>query len=253
MMDAEVQISKLSAKAFGSQWAPNQFLLDYGPGLTRMPDTAEFDFRYEASGVRIELKAARLTRTGVFVFQYIRPDCFDLCVCLGWQTASYCYWIFDAAKIRPLLASQHRGMDTFQLRIHPESEPFCRSAIPPGRLRVELDRKASAAARHRNLVRLDLSLATVKGWRSVAASISRKMKQCGLTDWQFVLRPLRKEMDEPELLPYPQFFELERRVELQVHPEPVIGSHNIGAMAEGLFDFLIGYLDQDEPDGNDAV
>ena len=252
-MDAEVQVSRLSAKAFGSQWAPNQFLSDYGPGLTRMPDTAEFDFRHEASGIRIELKAARLTRTGIFVFQYIRPDCFDLCVCLGWQVTSYCYWIFDAVKIRPLLASQHRGMDTFQLRIRPESEPFRRFAVPPDRLRVELDRKASAAARCRHLVRLDPGLATVEGWRSVAASISRNMRQCGLTDWQFVLRPLREEMDEPELLPYPEFFEHERRVELQVHPKPVIGSYNVGVMADILFDFLIGYLDQNEPDGNDAV
>jgi hypothetical protein len=53
-------------------------------------------------------------------------------------------------------------------------------------------------------------------------------------------------MDEPDLLPYPEFFEAERRVELQVHPEPVVGASGVRVTAGSLFDFLIGYLDRDE-------
>lgn len=75
-------------------------------------------------------------------------------------------------------------------------------------------------------------------------------KTCGLPR---CLRPLREEMDEPELLPYPEFFVVERRVELQVRPEPVIGSHGVRVRAGSLFDFLIGYLDQDEPDSDHAI
>jgi hypothetical protein len=86
-----------------------------------------------------------------------------------------------------------------------------------------------------------------------ASSISRQLKQCGLSDWQFVLRPLREQMNEPELLPYPEFFEAERRVELQVHQEPVIGAYQVRVTAAILFDFLIGYLDRDGANGEDAV
>src|SRR5215470_1402181 len=159
-----------------------------------MPDTCEFDFRHEQSGARIELKAARCSRMGSFVFQYIRPDCFDLCICLGWREDSYNYWIFDPTKIQPFLARQHRGLNSFQLRLRAEADPFCRLAIPSNRLRLELDRKARAAARHRKLVRLDPTLVTVEGWQSVANSISRQLKQGGLSDCQFVLRPLREQM-----------------------------------------------------------
>jgi hypothetical protein len=252
-MSAEEQVSGLSAKSFGSQWAPIRFLADYGPGLTRMPDTCEFDFRHEQSGARIELKAARGNHMGSLVFQYIRPDCFDLCICLGWREDSYNYWIFDPTKVQSFLARQHRGFNSFQLRLHAEANPFRRLAIPPGRLRLELDRKARSVARHRRLVRLDPTLMTVEGWQSVANSVSRQLKQCGLSDWQFVLRPLREQKNEPELLPYPEFFEIERRVELQVDPEPVIGAYQVRVTAAILLDFLIGYLDRDEPNGEDAI
>jgi hypothetical protein len=252
-MTAEEQVSRLSAKSFGSQWAPARFLADYGPGLACMPDTCEFDFRHEQSGARIELKAACCNRMGSLVFQYIRPDGFDLCICLGWREDSYNYWIFHPTRIQSFLVGQHRGFNSFQLRLHAEANPFWRLAIPPGRLRLRLDRKARSVARHRRLVRLDPTLVTVGGWQSVASSIGRQLKQCGLSDWQLVLRPLRERMNEPELLPYPEFFEVERRVELQVHPEPVIGAYQGRVTAAILLDLLIEYLDRDGPNSEDAI
>jgi hypothetical protein len=83
-------VSAMSAKEFGSVWAPERLLEDYGAGLTKMTDYAEFDFRHDSSSARIELKAAR-ARSGAFTFQYIRPDCFDVCVCLRWQSGERRY------------------------------------------------------------------------------------------------------------------------------------------------------------------
>ena len=72
-MTAEEQVSRLSAKIFGSRWAPDRFDKDYGPGLTRMPDVCEFDFRHGQLGARIELKAARWRREDGFVFSTSGP------------------------------------------------------------------------------------------------------------------------------------------------------------------------------------
>jgi hypothetical protein len=107
---------------------------------------------------------------------------------------------------------------------------------------------AFRSLRHRWPVRLDPILSTVEGWTSVAASITRQMKEYGLSDWSFVIKPFTGPLDpdEPELLPYPDFNEVELRIELWVHPEPVIGRHDVRATAGSLFDFLIQYLDQDD-------
>lgn len=255
MMLAE-QVPGLSSKSFGSQWAPARFLEDYGAGLTRMPDSAEFDFRHEASGTRIELKAARRNSKDNFCFQYIRPDCFDLCVCLGWQSTSHNYWVFTTKDIVPLLTKQHRAFGSFQLRLRAGTESINSLAVSPDRLRVHLDSAVRLAIRHRKPVRLDPILAAVEGWPSVASSICRSLKQFGLSDdWQFVLRPLREQPDEyePGLLPYPEFFHIERRIELQVHPEPVVGTQQVRVVAGCLFDFLVQFLDRDDAEDEDAV
>jgi hypothetical protein len=191
----DVRTSNLNSKKLGSKWAPERFLADYGAGLSRMKDTAEFDFRHNASGIRIELKAARIKDCGAFKFQYIRPECFDLCICLAWQNGSpHRYWIFDTTDLKPpRLTRQHRGGRSFQLSIRTD-DPI----IQPGNLRVELDRKAKSACRHRKLVRLNTALKNVKGWPSVADSIERQMRGCGFDNWIFVIDPLRDIMDGPD-------------------------------------------------------
>jgi hypothetical protein len=214
------------------------FLADYGSGLTRMPG-GEFDFRHELSGVRIELKSARRNQKGSFVFQYIRPDCFDLCVCLAWHEDAHHYWIFPTTEIQSFLTRQHRHM-SFQLKIRAGVDRFRRFAVSPGRLRLQLDRKARTVARHRRLVRLDPILENMEGWPSVARSLSRQLKQCNLYDWQFVLRPLREQMSDPDELPYPELFEVERRIEFQVHPQLDM---TVRLMAIVLFDVFDQYLE----------
>jgi hypothetical protein len=238
----------MSAKAFGSLWAPDRLLKDYGAGLTKMTDNAEFDLRHDASSARLELKAAR-ARSGVFTFQYIRPDCFDVCVCLAWEGGNHRYWLIPANKIRPLLAKQHRSFDSFQLRVGRHLvAALAKYEIAPSTLRDRLDVIALGAVRGRHPVRLDPILEAVEGWPSVAASIRRRMKDCGLSDWSFVLKPVREQVDPggPALLPYPRIYEGERRIEAWVYPEPVIGRHDLAATAGALFDFLIQNFDPDD-------
>jgi len=240
----------MSAKVFGSLWAPKRLLEDYGPGLTKMTDSAEFDFWHEASSARIELKAAR-ARSGVFTFQYIRPHCFDVCVCLGWEGGQHRYWLFPAGAIGPLLSKQHRALNSFQLRIGRRSaRVLAKYDVAPTGLRARLEGIALRSVRHRRPVRLDSILATVEGWVVVAALITRQLREYGLSDWSFVLKPLHGPVDpdEPDLLPHPDFNEDERRIELWVYPEPVIGKHEVAATAGSLFSFLIQYLDRGDLD-----
>jgi hypothetical protein len=171
----EDKIAELSSKGFGS-WAEDQLLRDYGQGLTQMADNAEFDFRHEASRVRIELKAARHKRDA-FRFAYIRPTSFELCVCLGYHNSSHHYWLFDSTEIQGFLAHQHRGGDTFQLRIRLADERFQSYYSSRDQVRIALDPKATTVARHRNLVRLDPVLESIEGWHSVAAAISRRLEK----------------------------------------------------------------------------
>lgn len=238
----------MPAKEFGSLWAPERLLEDYGPSLTKMTDSAEFDFRHDASSARIELKAAR-AKSGVFTFQYIRPDCFDLCACLHWEDGEHRYWLIPATEIRSYLSKQHRSSNSFQLRAGRRSVgALAKYEVAPTGLRDRLDAMAFRSVRHRQLVRLDPILAAVEGWTAVAAAITRQMKECGLSDWSFVLKPLTEPVDpdELDLLPYPDFNEDESRIELWVHPESVIGRHNVATTAGSLFGFLIQYLDRDD-------
>lgn len=249
-MNGAMSVSVMSAKVFGSLWAPERLLEDYGPGLTKMTDSAEFDFRHEASSARIELKAAR-AKSGVITFQYVRPDCFDVCVCLRWESGQYRYWLFPAAEIGSLLSKQHRASNSFQLRVgHRALRALAKYDVAPTALRARLEAIAFRSARHRHPVRLDPTLTAVEGWAAVAASITRQLKECGLSDWSFVLKPFGGPMDpeEPDLLPYPVFNEAERRIELSVRSESVIGRQDVAATAGSLFDFLIQYLDRDALD-----
>lgn len=238
----------MSAKEFGSVWAPERLLEDYGSGLMKMPDNAEFDFRHGSSSARIELKAAR-ARSGAYSFQYIRPDCFDVCVCLRWEGGKHRYWLILATEIRPLLSKQYRSSNSFQLRAGQRSVgALAKYDAAPTALRNRLDAIAFRSVGHRLPVRLDPILATVEGWTAVAASINRQMKECGLSDWSFVLRPFSGpfDPDEPDLVPCPKLNEIERRIEVCVHPKPVIGRHDVRATAASLFDFLTQYLDQND-------
>lgn len=170
-----------------------------------MTDSAEFDFRHDASSARIELKAAR-ARSGVLTFQYIRPDCFDVCVCIRWERGEHRYWLIPATAISPLLAKQHRSSNSFQLRAGRRSvTALAQYDAAPGTLRDRLDAIAYRSARRRLPVRLDPILAAVVGWTAVAASITRRMRECGLSDWSFVIKPRTGSVDvrEPDLLPIP--------------------------------------------------
>jgi hypothetical protein len=239
----EDKIAELSSKGFGS-WAEDQLLRDYGQGLTQMADNAEFDFRHEAARVRIELKAARHKRDA-FRFAYIRPTSFELCVCLGYHNSSHHYWLFDSTEIQGFLAHQHRGGDSFQLRIRLADERFQSYYSSRDQVRIALDPKATTVARHRNLVRLDPVLESIEGWHSVAAAISRRLEKGGLGNWQFVLRPLREKFDEPDLLPYPKLFKCKERIEALVHPKPVNTSYEAWNTANMLVDFLFQHLEED--------
>lgn len=246
-------IPAMSSKEFGSCWAPERLLEDHGPGLIKMADNAEFDFRHDATGARIELKAARARSSG-FTFQYIRPDCFDICVCLRWENGTHRYWLIPATKIRPFLSIQHRSSNSFQLRAGSRSATaLAKYDVTPPALRDRLEALAISSVQHRRPVRLDPILATIEGWAAVSASITRQMKECGVDDWSFVLKPLTEPVDpdESDLLPYPAFYEKEQRIEVWVHPEPVIGKRNIYMTADRLFGFLIQYLDTDDIDSVD--
>ena len=237
----------LSAKEFGSIWAPLRFVDDHGAGLTRLSDTAEFDFWHDSTGARIELKSAR-ARNGVLIFQYVRPACFDVCVCLGVVNNHWRYWLFDANKILPFLSKQHRASDSFQLRIpRVASNAMKRCEISPEELRGRLDAIGHRSVRRRKPIRLDPVLATVEGWPAVARSMTRQAVECGLSSWTFVFRLLKKppDPDESDLLPYPLFNSAERRIEFYVRPEPILGRANIWATAASFFGFLIQYLDED--------
>jgi hypothetical protein len=239
-------VRTMSAKEFGSHWAPSRLMADYGIGLTRMADSAEFDFRHDVSGARIELKAARAV-SGVFIFQYIRPDCFDLCVCLGWENGNCQYWIIPASNLSPFLSKQHRSSGSFQLRMGTRSRPkLAKFAVAVSALRDRLDVMSLRVGRAQ-LVRLDSVLANVQGWPAVASSIARKMGECGFTDWSFVIKALAERVgDHPGMLAYPTFNDKERRIELSVYPEGVVGRHNVAATATSLLDFLVGHAGEDE-------
>ena len=99
-------------------------------------------------------------------------------------------------------------------------------------------------------VRLDPILANVEGWPNVAKAIARRLKQCELSGWLFVIKPL-DEPYEPDEMPYPDFFADDRRIEFRVRVEPVIGRQEVTMTAEALFDLLLQYLEQDFDDSED--
>jgi hypothetical protein len=79
-------------------------------------------------------------------------------------------------------------------------------------------------------VYLEPVLANVEGWPNVAMAIARRLKESGLSDWLFVLKPL-DEPYAPDENPYPNFYKNERCIEFRMHVDPVLGRHNVGAMA----------------------
>src|SRR2546426_4105545 len=184
-------IAKMSAKVFGSQWAPSRVESDYGAGLDRMFDSAEFDFMLRGYNVRIELKAARSSSRDIFTFQYIRPDSFDVCVCLAWHNDVYQYLIFTSPEIRPHLTRQHRDSHAFQLRLSQNqlTRHSARLAAPDA-LQDKLNAAAERAYTRRILVRLDPTLAGIEGWHNVARSMSKRLKREGFDQWRIFLRHL---------------------------------------------------------------
>lgn len=235
----------MSAKQFGSNWAVEQLNSDYGLGLTKMSDSAEFDFRHDVSGARIELKAAR-SRKGAFVFQYICPDYFDVCVCLGWDDGAYSYWLFATDEIRPLLAKQHRSLSRFQLRLGPRTiTSVAKHHVASAVLRERLDLIARRVVRRRCPVRLSPMLVSIEGWPRIAESVTRQMKSCKFSDWCIVVNPMDSviDADDPDLVRCPVFNLEERRIEIWVQPKPVFGQRNVSGYAASLFDTFLMYFD----------
>lgn len=248
-METVSEILAMSGKQFGSNWAPRRLLEDYGAvGLTKMSDSAEFDFRHEVSGARIELKAAR-TQGGVFRFQYIRPNSSDVCICLCWESGKHHYWLIPSAELGPLLSRQYRRSEAFQLRAGRESlSILAKYEVVPTALRQHLENTIKKSLRHRRAVRLDPALGQVDGWPAVAASIDRRLRDCGLSDWSFLLILFSgpTDPDEPGLVPYPAFNYNERRIEVFVPPEPVIGRRDVAVTASCYFDLFDQYLEREE-------
>ncbi len=248
----------LSSKKFGSKWAPSRFLTDYGDGLARMDDSAEYDFWHQDASLRIELKAARRNRRGQYIFQYIRPASFDICVCLGYNQGSCEYWLFTSNQIRKFLVRQQRNQQVYQLRVSATSRPrLATYACRPSELRHRLDKLAKRVRGSRKHIRLCPPLDLVEGWASVAAAMERKLRQLGLMDWEIVVRPLSADemsddmQHDPNLLPYPQFFPKEGRMEISVRPEPVIGRQNVAATSWSIVDFLLQYWEATHGISND--
>jgi hypothetical protein len=110
-------VYELHTRTFGTGWAYEKFVLDYGQGLEKTPGNAAYDFRDPENDKRIELKASRLGEDGNYMYQQIRPNYFDICVCLGCSPETVEYWVFTSDEIRPLVSPQHRDSTTFQLHI----------------------------------------------------------------------------------------------------------------------------------------
>ena len=122
---------------------------------------------------------------------------------------------------------------------------MARYRIQPSKLKTRLDKIAKKARPHAGRVRLQTSLEAVKGWTNVARSVERKLDECGF-DWDVVLRPIKSSelFDDPDLLPYPDYFDTEFRMEMVVPPKPVVGSHNVVAWSAAIFDFVLQHIDR---------
>lgn len=110
-------VYELHTRTFGTGWAYEKFMLDYGEGLEKVRGDEAYDFLETEFSRRIELKSSRLGQRGNYIFEQIRPDYFDVCVCLGCSPEAVEYWVFGPDEIRPYLSSQHRDSTTFQLHI----------------------------------------------------------------------------------------------------------------------------------------
>jgi hypothetical protein len=110
-------VYELHTRTFGTGWAYEKFVSDFEEGLEKVRGDEAYDFRDTETDKRIELKSSRLGKRGNYIFEQIRPDYFDVCVCLGCSPEAVEYWVFTPDEIRPFLSSQHRDSTTFQLHI----------------------------------------------------------------------------------------------------------------------------------------
>jgi len=74
-------VYELHTRTFGTGWAYEKFMLDYGEGLEKVRGDEAYDFLETELSKRIELKSSRLGKRGNYIFEQIRPEYFDLCVC----------------------------------------------------------------------------------------------------------------------------------------------------------------------------
>ena len=104
-------------------------------------------------------------------------------------------------------------------------------------------------------VRLAAPLQLIQGWPEMAKAAEKELDALGLDHWEIVVRLLTPEEapENPDELPWPEFYDEKSLMEFSVRPEPIIGKREIESWSTSIVGFLLQYVYPDDlfENGND--